>query len=279
MNLPHEHAAVLDNITKSVSKDGRFLGLAAGGSLLTGEADDYSDLDLVVVVADEEHPTVMGQRRDIAASWGPLLASFTGEHVGEPRLLICLYANPLMHVDLKFLRVDELTTRIEDPVVLWERNETLSRSLTRSSADPQAIDPQWVEDRFWIWVHYAATKLGRGELFEVVDFLAFLRGQVLAPLALHLRGLSPRGVRRLEQHAPELVAAFARTAASYDAAECAAAMMYCVDLYRALRGQLPSPLRKDSAAEDACVQYLRDVSLRSGRPDPGPLDLPLGASG
>ncbi|MER7057532.1 MULTISPECIES: hypothetical protein [unclassified Streptomyces] len=33
-------------------------------------------------------------------------------------------------------------------------------------------DLQWIEDRFWIWVHYGATKLGRGELFEVNGFLA-----------------------------------------------------------------------------------------------------------
>jgi hypothetical protein len=31
-----------------------------------------------------------------------LLVGFTGEHVGEPRVLICLYGPPVLHVDLKF---------------------------------------------------------------------------------------------------------------------------------------------------------------------------------
>lgn len=264
MNLPQQHAAVLEKLTRSVAEDGRFLGLAAGGSLLSGHVDEYSDLDLVLVVSDAHHGAVMERRREIAASWGSLLAAFPGDHVGEPRLLICLYADPLMHVDLKFVRLEELAARIEDPVVLWEADELLTRQLGASSAVPQAVDPQWIEDRFWTWIHYAATKLGRGELFEVIDFLTFLRGQALAPLALHLRGLTPRGVRRFEQHAPDLVPAFVGTTASHDAAECAAAVLCCVEVYRGLRGELASPPRPDTEAEAAAVRYLRDVTRAAG---------------
>lgn len=266
MHLPPQHTEVLERIRTAVAADGRFVGLAAGGSLLTGGVDEYSDLDLVVVAADEHHGAVMEQRREIAASWGSLLAAFTGEHVGEPRLLICLYADPLLHVDLKFLRADELARRIEDPVVLWERDGTVSGHLATTSASPLAIDPQWIEDRFWTWVHYTATKLGRGELFEVLEVLTFLRGQVLAPLALQLRGLSPRGVRRLEQVAPDLVPALARTTASHDPHECAAAVLCCVDQYRALRDQLAVPPRVDAEAEVESVRYLREVT-RAAAPD------------
>lgn len=268
MHLPPEHAAVLESIRASVADDGRFDGLAAGGSLLTEDMDQYSDLDLVLVVADEHHAAVMDQRREIAASWRPMLAAFTGEHVGESRLLICLFADPLMHVDLKFLRVDELFQRIEDPLVLWERDGIVSRSMTLSEATPQTMDPQWLEDRFWIWVHYAATKLGRGELFEVMEFLAFLRGHALAPLALHVRGCSPRGVRRFEQLAPDLTSSFARTASSHAPSSCAAAIEQSVDLYRNLRSQLASPLRLNKDAEVASIQYLHQVIRTDAIPGP-----------
>lgn len=258
-NLPPDHARVLEQIERSVVQDGRFDGLAAGGSLLTGELDIYSDLDLVVVVRDEHHAAVMEDRQQIAAQWIPLLASFTGEHVGEPRLLICLCADPLLHVDLKFVTSDELTLRIEDPVILWERDDVLSRSIAESRPSPQTFDAQWVEDRFWIWVHYAATKLGRGELFEVLEFLGFLRGQVLAPFALHLRGLSPRGVRRVEQQLPELVPDLAATVALHDRDACAVAVRQCVALYRTMRDQLPVPPRQGVEAERAAVRYLDAV--------------------
>ena len=45
----------------------------------------------------------MQARVQLAESLHLLLAAFTGEHVGEPRLLICLYRSPLLHVDLKYV--------------------------------------------------------------------------------------------------------------------------------------------------------------------------------
>lgn len=41
---------------------------------------------------------------------------------------------------------------------------------------------QWFEARAWIWLHYAATKLARGELYEAIGMLGFFREQVLGPL-------------------------------------------------------------------------------------------------
>ncbi|SET21476.1 hypothetical protein [Stigmatella erecta] len=73
--------------------------------------------------------------------------------------------------------------RIEDPEVLFERGDTITERLrsTRASA-LEAPSPQWVEDRFWVWIHYGIDKVRRGELFECMDLLALLRAQALAPL-------------------------------------------------------------------------------------------------
>ena len=48
--------------------------------------DEISDLDLVVVCRDEHQPELLRDTPAFAARLGPLLACFTGEHVGEPRL-------------------------------------------------------------------------------------------------------------------------------------------------------------------------------------------------
>jgi hypothetical protein len=50
-----------------------------------------------------------------------LLAAFSGEHVGEPRLLIALYGPPLLHVDIKVVALRDLADRVEDAHVLWDR--------------------------------------------------------------------------------------------------------------------------------------------------------------
>ena len=49
-----------------------------------------------------------------------------------------------------------------------------------------------------MWLHYAATKLLRGELFEALGMLAFFREQVLGPMLHRRAGRPQRGVRRVE---------------------------------------------------------------------------------
>ena len=46
----------------------------------------------------------------------------TGEHVGEPRLLICLYDSPLLHVDLKFMSIADIEKRVDEPVGAYLRD-------------------------------------------------------------------------------------------------------------------------------------------------------------
>src|SRR4051812_42600434 len=83
-----------DRIAARASADPRFLAVALGGSSLGERTDAYSDLDVVLVVADGSFDEVMGERQAFAEALGGLLVSFTGEHVGEPRLVICLYGPP-----------------------------------------------------------------------------------------------------------------------------------------------------------------------------------------
>ena len=204
----------------------------------------------------------MAARIDIARGLGPFLAGFPGDHVGEPRVLICLYGPPLLHVDLKFVRLEDAADRVEDPEVLWERDGRLSAALAQSEAHYPQPDLQWIEDRFWVWIHYGAVKIARGELFEALGFLAFLRERVLGPLALKSRGATPCGVRRLETAAPDFARELRATVATYDAASCVAALGTAADLYRRLRGQLAdSNLVLDSAAEQATLAYLEGLDL------------------
>src|SRR5438477_114711 len=119
--LPEAHASFLRHALERLGEDSRLVGVAAGGSYLTGAMDEWSDLDLVVAVEPAAYAAVIADRPRIAASLGRLLAAFTGEHVGEPRVLICLYGAPLLHVDLKFVTLAAAAERVEDPAVLWER--------------------------------------------------------------------------------------------------------------------------------------------------------------
>lgn len=252
--MPELHREFLRRSIDLLSNDQRIVGVAAGGSFITNSMDEFSDLDLIIAVELGHYAEAMAERMKIAASLGKLLAAFTGEHVGEPRVLICLYEDPLLHVDLKFVSVDDVATRVEDPCVLWERDGRVSNALAHGEAEFPIRSPEWIEDRFWIWVHYAATKIARGELFEAIDFLTFLRGTVLGPLALARAGARPSGVRKIETLAPDFAVELRRTVALYDAADCIRALRACVELYRSL-----APRTSPGRVEEAAMEYLGAV--------------------
>jgi hypothetical protein len=257
---PAAHRLFLERALPYLQADRRIVGVGAGGSWLTGTMDEYSDLDLVIACDSAGYDGVLRERVAIAERLGPLLNAFPGDHVHEPRLLICLYAPEPLHVDLKFVAVDALRDRVEDPVVLWERDGALTAVLASVAARFPHPDPQWIEDRFWTWIHYVAAKIGRGELFEAIGSLAFVRERVLGPLIHQKHGRLPRAVRRLESEAPEDAAVLAATVASHDRTSCIAATRATVRLYRALRDHHAAPeLIRRGAAEAAAIEYLDRV--------------------
>lgn len=240
-----------------IQQDPDAVGLAAGGSWASGEVDAYSDLDLILVTNQKIAPDLT-QMQDYATRLGTVLASFRGDHVGEQRLLITLYETSLLHVDIKFLTPDEFHDRIEDPIVLWERETVLTTIIQQSTAHYPPFDFQSIEDRFWIWAHYAALKVGRGEYFEAIDFLAYVRNAVLGPM-LHLKNSGlPRGVRRAETAfgATDL-AQLRRTVATPDRDILMSSLWEVMYLYESLRDELaPATFRKNSAAQAAVTRYI-----------------------
>jgi hypothetical protein len=229
-----------DRAAVIAAEDPFIIGLAAGGSWINKEMDDFSDLDLVLVT--REAVTAPAMMMDYAARFGLLLNAFTGEHVGEPALLICLYDDPLLHVDIKFLTIEEFYPRIEDPQILFDRENLLRTVLENSKAGFPYPDYQWIEDRFWTWIHYGSLKIGRGEYFEAMDFLAYLRMVVLGPLLHILEGNLPRGVRKVEVMLSEKsLEQLKGTIASDDRNSLVPAYTHAITAYKMLRAELYPP--------------------------------------
>lgn len=239
--LPELHSGMRDRVIAAMRADSRFEALLGSGSLAYGGFDEQSDLDLVLVVRAADHAQVMAERRDFAANLGPLLSAFSGEHVGEPRLLICLFGPPLLHVDLKHITMADLSGLSERPVVLWARDaRDVDRHVAETTIRKRIRDPQWYEERAWVWLHYGATKLLRGELFEAIGTLDFFRDQVLGAMLQRNAGRPARGVRRIE----ELAGASDRLAATLpgtDRESIARALKQAAALYVDLRQVDPPP--------------------------------------
>ncbi|MYC87054.1 MAG: oxalate:formate antiporter [Gemmatimonadales bacterium] len=235
-HMPARHRAFLERALAAIPGVEGIVGLAAGGSFIAGEMDEFSDLDLVLAAEPAVWPEILDRRQAVAAELdSSFLAGFTGEHVGEPRLLVCLYGPPLLHVDLKFASLDDVHERIEDPVILWEADGCLSAAFARAAPRYPSADPDWIEARFWIWAHYVADKIERGEIFEALDGLTLLRAAVLGPLAFLGAGIEATGVRRIEDRLPAFARDLERTIGGVDTAACVAALEAAIELYTELR--------------------------------------------
>lgn len=77
-SLPTGHQQFVEAAIATLSADARIVGIAAGGSFISDTMDEFSDLDLVIVVEPQPYQTVLAERVSLAGSLGSLLAAFTG---------------------------------------------------------------------------------------------------------------------------------------------------------------------------------------------------------
>ncbi|WP_026971819.1 nucleotidyltransferase domain-containing protein [Aliagarivorans marinus] len=253
--LPDTHQRVLERIIQQFQRDPRIVGMAASGSYATNTMDKYSDLDLVIAISPEHYSDVFEQRFTMINQLDGMTAAFTGEHVGEPRLVIAIFAPDAIHVDFKFVVLNDAAKRVDHNAVLWERDGQLTQALGCAQPSYPQPDPQWIEDRFWIWTHYAATKIARGEYFEALEFISFLRQNVLSPLALKQQGLTPSGVRTIETRLPEFARQLQATVAIPNESSLTKAMEHCITLYLQLRRS--EQVEPNTAAQTLCCDYFK----------------------
>lgn len=256
--LPHQ-LSFLERIIRITQQNEQFAGLSITGSASTNELDQYSDLDFVLAVKPDSYDLLYTQRQALAESFGELLACFTGEHVGEPRVLICLYqeGEELLHVDLKFVALPDVAQRVDNPIVLWEKEGQLSDIYRGAEGHYPMHTLQWFEDRFWVWIQYGAAKIGRGEFFETLEFISFLRQTVIAPLAKKAHGFEPNGIRRIEQQLPELTAELKGILPNLDKSSLQSCLYALADIYVHYREMLSSNASEqgdECEGEGECVQ-------------------------
>lgn len=257
------HKSFAENAKKILKPDPFIIGLAVGGSWLNDEIDEFSDLDLVLVTKEKiSHDKA--KMLEIAQSLGNFISGFTGEHVGEPRVLICLYDKPLLHVDIKFVTLEELEDRVENPAIIFDKSGKMKKIFKLSPAKFPKPDYQWIEDRFWTWIHYGLLKIGRGEYMEALDFLAYLRMVVFGPL-LHIKnGNLPRAVRKVETELEiDDFEDLKMTLSNYGRPSLLKSFRQAVNLYRGLRKSLyDKRIHLNKLAEKSVMEYFEHIEKR-----------------
>ena len=251
------HRAKAEAGCRAALADPDIVAMVVTGSFATGGADELSDVDLRVYVRPDAVEGVVARIPDLAAAAGRVVALFVAEHLGIPTLTIVLY-DDLVHVDFDVVAADRAAEHNDGlpAVVLWER-EPISDALPGTYAPEVAAGVRWLEARIWTWSWYIQSKVLRGELYEALDGLQYVRDQVLFRLLAFHGELRPAGGRRAEAMVGQDGDAFARTVpTSLDPALVLAALREEIDLYR----RLADPLLERHGVETA---EARTVVLRA----------------
>lgn len=261
--ITREQQLFINHALPELKHDPRVAGIALGGSYIQKETmDEFSGLDFVIAINDDDWENVLSDRVLIAERLGTLVAHFTGEHIQRPNQLICLYDDPLIHVDLAFMPLSQVGKRFDNPVIMYEKDSAMSEAYWQQPVITPIPDMQWFEDRFWIWAHFIATRIGRGDLFDAIDSISHLRLNVLGPLISMKNGLPAHGVRHIERDSPHDARMLIETVAAYDAKSAVRALKAATDIYISLRGVNKAGLFLREDAERAALQYLKRISDR-----------------
>jgi predicted nucleotidyltransferase len=261
--LPDAHRAFLEGALPILRADARVTSVVISGSAVTGGIDPWSDLDLVVFVEDSAEAALTVEHFDIVARLGKdLLSAFRGDHVGEPRVLICLYDDPLLHVDVKFMAHKDAATLHYPAEVLWSRDEPPSLP---GPGPARAFDVQWCANRIATWAHYVGVKIERGELFEALHSLDYLRTRVLAPLIAVEAGFEARALRRIEETQSPRLESLARTVCGYDRNAALASAKEAFRLAWSLVDGHGDRVHRNRTVEQRTTAFLDEISARMNR--------------
>lgn len=270
--LPQQHK-VLTTAVDLLRKDGRILGLYLSGSFAKGKPDQYSDIDLNIVVRADQRETVLLEHQAIFVQVGRIATQFTGAHHGAPFQVVVFYdvdGFPI-HVDYEYKLPEDLKPDAANGMIkiLLERDRILTQWKTlcesaQPSYSPEDADLQYLEDRFWGWAWYTAAKVKRGELWEARDAVEQIRNLVLLRLAYYLTGLRPEGNRRIEtKFPPKVLAQLSRSIpVGADSAAYRSALNGLVEEYIELMDEVLdsfSDLRLKMVDRDFFIQAIKDA--------------------
>lgn len=190
------------SIVAALKEDGRIAGVVLVGSGAVGFQDEFSDIDLSVVVRRRDNIEV------VFREWGerlrrmlPVVGHFETRYAADSLLWGFLLQNYL-EIDMGFLCLDNLTARSDRWKVIFDRMGRIDSILQKSWENRSAVDVKGAYlanfNGVWHYITHVAILAERGQFLRAVHYLEELRNDTveIAGLRLGLRADNFRDVDR-----------------------------------------------------------------------------------
>ena len=239
-----QHQALLHAIASYYRDDARILAVAVFGSLSRGDWDQYSDIDLDVVIADDVSLNAVEELERLCgalASIGETVALIVhdGDNAGD------VVFESLMQLSARYHPLSTTHPNIVDSlrVLMGRIDPAIIAAAGRANRRPTGQSLKQVLDRCVRYVVVADVAVQRKDLWGTVEMLHRMRGLLMEMYAL------ARGGQRLTQvfqasADPHLQARLGRMLPQYDLASLKESLEHCIeilehDLEHITGGQVP----------------------------------------
>jgi hypothetical protein len=257
------HRNFVNKASVQLKDDPRFMGMAIGGSWIDNKLDEFSDLDIYLIMVEDFNPQ-LEEKKAILEAFGEILCFYT--NANNENVTVCLYNfDPLLlHVDCKWIHIDGFRKRVENPTIIFENEKLLSNCINNYPSEGYELPNLSLNEmHFWTWAHYILSKIGRGEIFEAHGYLCEVRNYCLGPMILQKNGMLARRLRQLEK-LPEvdLQKVLETIPEQCDSKSCFNATLNMIETYKTLRAVLAAEdFKANIAAENACLKYAQHIKL------------------
>jgi predicted nucleotidyltransferase len=187
-----DRAAIQTTLVEQFAHDERVEGVLVVGSGAEGFADDYSDLDLAVILRT-------GEPASLALEWAarlerelPVVHRF-GDDRGDAGYVVGLLLENFLEVDVGFVRLDQMAERGMPWAIAFDRTgevERRHRSLELASEDSEQAYRD-VVDGIWHWITRCRVAIARDQPLLALADLDEVRAGTLRVAAIR-RGINQR---------------------------------------------------------------------------------------
>ena len=165
---------LLDRVVRLAEADDRIAAVLVYGSHASGRADEHSDVDIGLVVADDAHAQVLAERDVLVRALGePLFA----EDFGDPSNGHVIYADGTA---CEFIIKRERELDLSRPYrSLLDKTGVVARVLARpgpAAEAPGAETVRWLLAVFWHDFEHVTVALARGQLLWAHGAMEEMRG-------------------------------------------------------------------------------------------------------
>jgi hypothetical protein len=176
LELPIQRKRLMDNIERDLTSDSNVKAVFYGGSLGSNNTDNYSDIDLRIVVDRNVIQEYRAKKKQRAHNWGDILF-FEGY---EQESFIIAHYDSFIKADIFYYEENELTPSVwlQDLYIVHDPYNIITDIHRKSNQLQYNFSKEDVEawrTKYFSFMHEAYRRAMRGEYYYALQSIDYLR--------------------------------------------------------------------------------------------------------